>query len=451
MTVPLPDPLAIRPFTHAVHGGVNLPGSKSLTNRALLLAALSSQTVTLTGALFSEDTLIMAEALRRLGFVVEADAVAGTLRVEGQGGAIPVEAADLFVGLAGTAARFLVALCAAAPRGVYRLDGVPQIRKRPMKGLLDALRQMGAQIRCTDEPDHFPIEIHACGLQGGRVAIDASESSQMLSALLMMAPLARTGTLIELSARVREPFVEMTLQMMHQFGIDALSRDGSGLIPVSPGTYALDHAPDPSTGSRLYPIEADATAASYFMALPLVVGGSLGLRGIGNDSLQGDVRFAEVLARAGMTLDVNSGHLVVGWNGGTRHGIAYDFREISDTFLTLAALAPLLQGPTLITGVAHTRRQETDRIHGMARELERLGQRVIETEDGLEIHPQPLRPDQIIETYGDHRFAMAFAILGCHDLRGDGRPWLSVRDPGCCAKTFPGFFAVLDEQRNAAP
>jgi 3-phosphoshikimate 1-carboxyvinyltransferase len=319
-----------------------------------------------------------------------------------------------------------------------------------MKGLLDALRQLGARIRCPEEPDHFPIEIHACGLQGGPVAIDASESSQMLSALLMVSPLARTETHIELSARVREPFVEMTLQMMHQFGIDAVSRDGSGLIPVPTGTYAIGAEDEPANRARTYSIEPDATAASYFMALPLVVGGSLGLRGINPDSLQGDVRFAEVMARTGLGQSIESGDLVVRWPGGTRHGVAYDFREISDTFLTLAAIAPLLTGPTVITGVAHTRKQETDRIHGMARELERLGQRVVETDDGLEIHPQPLRPDQIIETYGDHRFAMAFAILGCHDLRGDGRPWLSVRDPGCCAKTFPGFFTVLDRLRPAA-
>jgi 3-phosphoshikimate 1-carboxyvinyltransferase len=447
----LPDPLAIRPFTRPVNGAVTLPGSKSVTNRALLLAALSRQTVTLTGALFSEDTQIMAEALRRLGFAIEADPAKGTLTVEGRSGAIAVEEADLFVGLAGTAARFLVALCAAAPRGVYRLDGVPQMRQRPMKGLLDALRKLGARIRCPDEPDHFPLEIHACGLEGGHVAIDASESSQMLSALLMVAPLARTQTQIELSARVREPFVEMTLQMMHQFGLDAMSRDGSGLIPVPTGTYALAPTDDLSHRTVAYAIEPDATAASYFMALPLVVGGSLGLRGLTEDSLQGDVRFAEVLARTGLAQGFESGDLSVRWAGGTRHGVAYDFREISDTFLTLAAIAPLLTGPTIITGVAHTRRQETDRIHGMAVELQRLGQHVVETDDGLEIHPRPLRPGQTIETYGDHRFAMAFAILGCHDLRGDGRPWLSLRDPGCCAKTFPDFFTVLDRLRPNAP
>src|SRR5688572_30553611 len=183
----LPDSLPIRPFTRPARGEVALPGSKSLTNRALLIAALCDSPVTLTGALFSEDTQLMGAALRQLGFVVEEDGGAKTIRVEGRGGLIPAERADLFVGLAGTAARFLTALCAAAPRGVYRLDGVSQMRKRPMRGLIEALRQLGADIRCTGAEGFFPLEIHAHGLRGGAVSIDASESSQLLSALLMVA------------------------------------------------------------------------------------------------------------------------------------------------------------------------------------------------------------------------------------------------------------------------
>ena len=190
MTPTLPDLLPIKPFTRPVQGEVTLPGSKSLTNRALLLAALCSEPVRLTGALFSEDTHLMVEALRKLGFTVEADSATATLRVADQAKGFTVGRADLFVGLAGTAARFLTALCAAAPRGIYRIDGVAQMRKRPMKGLIDALRQLGADIRCTGEEGFFPLEIHARGLRGGAVAIDASESSQMLSALLMVAPLA---------------------------------------------------------------------------------------------------------------------------------------------------------------------------------------------------------------------------------------------------------------------
>jgi 3-phosphoshikimate 1-carboxyvinyltransferase len=438
----LKDPLPITPFTRPVRGEVVLPGSKSITNRALLLAALCDREVKLTGALFSDDTRIMAEALRRLGFDVLENERDGTISVAGRGGAIPAEGADLHVGLAGTAARFLTALCAAAPRGVYRIAGTVQMHQRPMKGLIDALRSLGAKIACREKEGFLPIEIHAQGLRGGAVAIDASESSQMLSALLMVAPLAEAEVVVALSKPVREPYVEMTMQMMQRFGVDVAScaAPGDPRIPVPRGRYAL--------GQPSYPVEPDASAASYFMALPLACRGKLKLNGVNHDSLQGDIRFSDVLQEAGLSLTYDSGSLVAGFGSGIRRGVAQNFYEFSDTFLTFAAIAPLLEGPTRITGVGHTRRQETDRIAGMARELRKLGQDVLEEEDSLAIAPRPLKPGLTVETYGDHRFAMSFAILGCHDLLADGRPWLKIRDPGCCAKTFPNFFGVLETLRQ---
>jgi 3-phosphoshikimate 1-carboxyvinyltransferase len=410
-----------------VRGEVTLPGSKSITNRALLLATLCDAPVTLTGALFSEDTHLMAEALRKLGFAVEADERALTIRVSDQAKGFTVGEADLFVGLAGTAARFLTALCAAAPRGVYRLDGVAQMRKRPMKGLIAALRQLGADVDCPGAADSFPLVIQAHGLRRGNVTIDASESSQMLSALLMVAARADGNVCVTLASGVRWTFVRMTLRMMADFSPNMPTVGEHQRFLLSPAAYV-------SPGS--YPIEPDATAASYFQILPLVTGGQLALPGLRPParSLQGDAAFADVLRRvrerrAGQKLDEN-------------------FHEISDTFLTLAAIAPLLAGPTRITGIAHTRKQETDRVAGMARELTKLGQRVIETEDSLEIHPQPLKSGIEIETYGDHRFAMSFGILGCHNLHGDGRPWLSIKNPACCAKTFPHFFKLLESLRQ---
>ena len=446
--MPLPALLPITPFTRPARGEVAVPGSKSLTNRALLLAALCPGAVDLTGALASEDTEIMAAALRRLGFAVTADPAAARFQVEGAGGALPATEADIFVGLAGTAARFLTALCAAAPRGRFRLDGVPQMRKRPMRGLIDALRALGADVRCPEAEGFFPLEIHARGLSGGRVAIDARESSQMLSALLLAAPLAAAATTVELSAPVREPFVEMTVRLMGQFGANVTAQAGG--YRVAPGRYALPG------GRSAYAIEPDATSASYFLALPLVHGGKLRLRGLrqprpGQASLQGDLRFTEVLERVGVALrNAGDGLEVAYETPAPRRGVTEDFSVFSDTFLTLAAIAPLLQGPTRISGIAHTRKQETDRVAGMARELIRLGQEVVESEDALEIHPRPLRAGQMVETYGDHRFAMSFAILGCHDLHGDGRPWLTVRDPACCAKTFPDFFDRLEAVRRAS-
>jgi 3-phosphoshikimate 1-carboxyvinyltransferase len=426
-----------------VRGEVGLPGSKSLTNRAMLLSALCDGPVTLTGALFSEDTEIMAEALRRLGFSVDEDEASREIRVVGRGGAVPATDAELFTGLAGTAARFLTALCAASTRGVYRIDGVPQMRKRPMKGLIDALRALGADIRCLGAEGFLPIEIHAAGLRGGPVGIDARESSQMLSALLMVAPLAREPVVASPVGGVRMPFVRMTLRQMAQFGLGDSSREGAdGSIAVRPSAYRSPMA---------YAVEPDATAASYFAALPLVAGGSLRLGGLRPeaDSLQGDVRFLDVLARCGASVSGGGGGITVSVApDARRRGTTQDFSGLSDTFLTLAAIAPLLDGPTRILGIGHTRGQETDRVSGMAGELRRLGQEVIESEDSLEIRPGPLRAGVTVETHGDHRFAMSFAILGCRDLRGDGKPWLSVADPACCAKTFPGFFELLGEVRR---
>jgi 3-phosphoshikimate 1-carboxyvinyltransferase len=317
-----------------------------------------------------------------------------------------------------------------------------------MKGLIDALRSLGADIRCTGAEGFFPLEIHARGLRGGTVEIDASESSQMLSALLMVAPLADEPVEPRAVGGVRLPFVQMTMTIMQAFQ-RGLERNVTQLdeqrFRVAKTSYSM-------TGV-FHTIEPDATAASYFMALPLAVTrhGALCLRGFHvnhrSRSLQGDVRFTDVVEELGCEVISKPIGTEIMFSGNVRKvgGLprAYEFQGFSDTFLTLAAIAPLLDGPTKITGIAHTRKQETDRIAGMAHELRKLGQEVVETEDTLTITPRPLTPGVEIETYGDHRFAMSFAILGCHDLLGNGEPWLAIKNPACCAKTFPNFFDVL--------
>lgn len=413
----LPDPLPIPPFTHPVRGAVRLPGSKSITNRALILGALADGPVTLRNALFSRDTRIMVAALQQLGFNVETDEANLTITIEGRGGEIPAAEASIHVGNAGTAARFLTALVCLREGGVYHFDGDEAMRARPIGGLLDALATQGAKADARS----FPFTLRTAGLPGGKVSIDASASSQLVSALLLVASKARSALRVELIGEtVSKPFVEITKNMVSHFAVPRHD----------------------------YDVEGDATAASYFAALPLVVGGQVEVEGLNlaPDALQGDVDFCRLLERHGL---VWLNHTVVGASG-RRHGLTADFNAISDTFLTLAAIAPLLDGPTRITGIAHTRKQETDRVAGMARELTKLGQKVIEEEDALEIHPQPLRADQVIETYHDHRFAMSFGILGCHDLHGNGRPWLAIKDPACCGKTFPHFFDVLANLRQAS-
>jgi 3-phosphoshikimate 1-carboxyvinyltransferase len=448
----LPAQLPIVPFTKPVSGSVEIPGSKSLTNRALLLAALCDSPVILTGALFSDDTRLMCEALRKLGLTVLADEAAHTLSVAGQTNAFKSAdptGVDIFVGLAGTAARFLTALCAAAPRGVYRIQGTERMNQRPMKGLIDALRALGAEIRCTGVEGFFPIEIHARSLRGGPVAIDATESSQMLSALLMVAPLAERPVEVTAVGGVRWPFVNMTALMMQA------CQTGPGAAVERLSEYSFRILQNPySRPSGVLAIEPDATAASYFAALPLVVDGRTKLANL-HLGLQGDTAFLDVLRRVGASVDATSGGFEVSFaSGAPRVGVTENFNEFSDTFLTLAAIAPLLSGPTTITGVAHSRKQETDRVAGMVRELRKLGQHVDEHADGdgLTITPDiaALRAARgsVIETYHDHRFAMSFGILGCHDLHGDGSSWLTIDNPACCAKTFPNFFDVLASLRN---
>lgn len=411
----LPALLPIIPFTGPVRGSVTLPGSKSITNRALILAALGSTTVTLRNALFSRDTRIMIAALRALGFEITADESALTITITGGGGKIPQREAQIEVGNAGTAARFLTALVSLHPEGTYHFDGDAAMRRRPIGTLLEALEHQGA----TASARSFPFTLKTAGLRGGNVPLDATESSQLLSALLMVAPHARSPLTVQLKGEtVSRPFVAMTERMVQQFS-----------------TPVVDYA-----------IEGDATAASYFAALALVTQGQLTVNGLNLSpaALQGDAEFYRLLAAH--QLITASDHQVA--SGPQRSSFSADFNHFSDTFLTLAALAPLLEGPTRITGIAHTRKQETDRVAGMARELRKLGQQVMETEDTLEIHPRPLTPHIEIETYHDHRFAMSFGILGCYDLLKNGQAWLSIKDPACCAKTFPSFFDLLADLRG---
>ncbi len=414
---PYPEKLPIAPFTRPVRGSVTLPGSKSVTNRALILASLVKGKTTLRGALFSRDTRIMVAALKQLGFKIETDETALTVTIAGRGGEIPVREAKLDVGNAGTAARFLTAFVCLRPDGVYHFDGDEAMRRRPIGALLAALESQGAKASARN----FPFTLKTASLPGGKVALDASESSQLLSALLMVAPHAKSPLTVQLKGgTVSRPFVEMTSRMLKQFA-------------GQPADYA---------------IEGDASAASYFAALAIVTGGSVEVRGVNlaPDALQGDAEFYRLLTTKGL---IGQSGLTVS-HGTSRLGVVADFNDFSDTFLTLAAIAPLLDGPTKITGIAHTRKQETDRVAGMARELTKLGQHVIETEDALEIHPRPLVPGVEIETYHDHRFAMSFGVLGCHDLLKNGRPWLTIKDPGCCAKTFPAFFDLLASLRAAS-
>lgn len=441
------DPLPIAPFTKPSRGQAHVPGSKSITNRALLLAALSQGETRLEGALFSDDVRVMIEALRRLGFTVSANEEKAVIEVHGEDGRIPSREADLFVGNAGTVARFLTAALCLRWGGKYRLDGTKAMRERPMRSLLDLLESLGARVKYEKTDGHFPFTIETSGLKGGEWVVDAATSSQILSAMLMVAPPADGDVTVVLDGEtVSKPFVRMTMETCNQF------MDGSPLFRHEGNRYETVDVQAYSRDATAYSVEPDATAASYFLALPIAVGGTCEVSGVKLDGLQGDAAFSQVLEKIGLSVHFSSEGVEVAKQEQLVGG-DFDFNAISDTFLTLAALAPLLDGPTKITGIAHTRKQETDRVSAMANELRKLGQKVEETEDSLTVFPEQEKlleaADKKVEidTYEDHRVAMSFGILGSADVRGDGQPWLAIRNPVCCGKTFPRFFDELERLR----
>jgi len=433
----LADPLPLTPVAGPVDGVVAIPGSKSITNRALLVAALAEGESELTGALHSDDTRYMAAALGALGLGVEADEAGERFLVAGGGGLFPAERADLFVGNSGTSMRFLTAALPLG-RGVYRIDGVPRMRQRPIGPLLAALRQLGADIESELGTGCPPVVARAAGLRGGLARMAGGESSQYFTALLLAGPYAERGVEVEVEGElVSTPYLPMTTGVMAAFGVEAeLDREGWRWLRVRPGQRYR---------GRRYRVEPDASNASYFLAAAAATGGRVRVEGLGAGSTQGDLGFVEVLRAMGAEVAVEAAAVEVrGPAGGRLRGVDLDLGPISDTAQTLAAIAPLAEGPTTIRGIAHARLKETDRVAALATELRRLGQGVEEFADGLTIRPAPVRPADVA-TYDDHRMAMSFAILG---LRAPG---LRLRDPGCVAKTFPGFFDRLAELTGAGP
>lgn len=421
MTAAYHVPVAAGP----VSGTVRVPGSKSLTNRALVCAALATGQSTLRRPLASEDTQIMCDCLRQLGVSIQGDLADEAVILEGAAGRLPLREAELFVGNSGTTMRFLAALVG-VQGGRVTIDGVDRMRERPIRPMVDALLEMGVNASCA-ENGCPPVSFDGDGVQGGDVSIDASTSSQFLSGLLLASPGAENGMTIEVAGDlVSQPYVDMTLHVMQAFGVD-LARDSAGQFQTQP---------ESSYRGCEFEIEPDASAASYFFALPAILGGSITVEGLGSHSCQGDMRFVKALEEMGCRIEMTSHSTTV--SGRATRGIAIDMNDISDTVQTLAVVALFAEGPTRIHGVDHIRYKESDRINDLARELRRIGAAVDVLEDGLEITPQPLH-GAVVETYEDHRMAMSLSLAG---LRVDG---LSISDPGCTAKTYPDFFEDLED------
>jgi 3-phosphoshikimate 1-carboxyvinyltransferase len=419
----LPEVLAITQRTAPLDATVRPPGSKSLTNRALLCAALAPGRSRLTGALFADDTRAMLDAVAALGATVEADPTGATVTVTGLDPRLSAADVTIDARNSGTTSRFVLPAAALRP-GRTVIDGSAQLRARPFGPVLDALRTIGAQVEEAGEPGLLPVTVRGPA-RGGPVRVSGHVSSQFLSGLLMAGPLLPEGLAVELtSPLVSVPYAEMTMAVMAVFGGEAEWLSAERLTVLPGGYRATDFA-----------IEPDASAASYFLGAAAVAGGRVTVRGLGTGSLQGDVAFADVLERMGARVDRSADELTVSAAGPLR-GIDIDMSNISDTAQTLAAVAVFAETPTRVRGIGFIRKKETDRIAAVVTELRRAGINATEDEDGFTINPGPPQPTRFA-TYDDHRMAMSLALLG---LRAPG---VQISNPACVSKTYPNYFTDL--------
>lgn len=404
---------------------VTVPGSKSHTNRALVCAALAAGTSTLDGVLFADDTEAMMQMLDALGVGIEIDRAERSVTIAGVDGAVPPHNGVLDARQSGTTSRFALPLLTLG-QGRYVLDGHEQMRARPFDDLVDALAMLGARVEGTT----LPMTIFGNGpFSGGTVEIPGSVSSQFLSGLLLSAPYADEPVQVQITGDlVSKPYIDLTLATMESFDV-YVERDG----------YRRFVVPNHGYRSADLAIEPDASAASYFFAAAAITGGTVRVEGLGLDTIQGDLRFVDVLEQMGAVV-VRSADATEVRGTGTLRGIDVDMADISDTAQSLAVVAPFADGPVRVTGIGFIRKKETDRIAAVVTELRRLGIEATEDADGFTVHPGKPQPTTI-ETYDDHRMAMSFAVLGLV------APGIEIADPGCVAKTFPDFFSVLETLR----
>ncbi|SOY29901.1 3-phosphoshikimate 1-carboxyvinyltransferase [Acetatifactor muris] len=409
---------------------VSVPGSKSITNRALLLATLAEGTSCLRGALFSDDSRHFLQCIRDLGFEAEADEDNCRIVVKGLGGRIPRQEAKQYVGSAGTAARFLTA-CLGLSHGVYHMDASEQMRRRPMAPLLDALEELGCEIiyEAGSARGHFPFTLRAHGFRRDRISVNIDSSSQFLSALLIVSCLCDRDFTIQIEGTHGMAYIEMTRRMMEQFHVRAQETTERTFLTKAGQHYrAMD-----------YQIEPDVSAACYFYAMSPLLNLPVLVNHVHFDSLQGDVAFIEILIKMGCSAeDTPQGILVTPPADGVFHGVVEDMSACSDQAITLAAIAPFADSPTTITGIGHIRFQESDRIRAIVTELTKMGISCRRTDDSITIYPGMPRASRV-ETYDDHRMAMGFSLVG---LRSPG---IVIDNPGCCRKTFENYFEVLDK------
>jgi 3-phosphoshikimate 1-carboxyvinyltransferase len=426
------DEIEIVPPRRPLAASIRVPGSKSITNRVLLLAAMATGRSTISGVGLNDDTRRMAAALGTLGFGLAVDETAARIVVDGRGGAIPARGGDLDAGGAGTAMRFLLGFLTLG-RGRFRLDGNQRMRERPIGPLLDTLAALGISVRAERDNGCPPvvIEIGEGGVSGGAARVDAAVSSQFVSALLMPAPLWPRGLELTVIGGAARPFITMTLALMERWGASA-TMSGSEIVVPCHQRYSAQ---------KNFEVEPDASSASYFAAAAALVGGSVMLDGLRADSVQGDIEFMKLLERMGAGVEWREDGVKVSGSGKNLAGVDVAMGEMPDLVPTLAAIAPFCSSPTRIRSVSFIRHHESDRLHALATELQRLGASVHEYEDGMLIEPSRIGATAV-ETYDDHRIAMAFAVAG---LKTSG---IRIKNPGCVSKTYPDFFRDLAELSN---
>ncbi|OOE44430.1 3-phosphoshikimate 1-carboxyvinyltransferase [Salinivibrio kushneri] len=420
------EQLTLSPISH-VNGQINLPGSKSVSNRALLLAALASGTTRLTNLLDSDDVRHMLNAFTALGvdYQLSSDRTECVVQGLGQPFNTP-EATTLFLGNAGTAMRPLTAaLCLG--EGDATLTGEPRMKERPIGHLVDALNAIGADIHYLETEGYPPLRIHGTGLAGGDVSIDGSISSQFLTALLMAAPFAEQETRITIKGDlVSKPYIDITLAIMVQFGVEVQNDHYQAfVIPAGQCYQSPGH----------FMVEGDASSASYFLAAAAIKGGEVKVTGIGRHSVQGDIQFADALAAMGAEIDWGEDYVLA--RRQTLKGVDIDFNHIPDAAMTIGVAALFAEGPTWIRNVYNWRVKETDRLYAMATELKKVGAVVEEGEDYLYVEPPTQLQHAAIDTYDDHRMAMCFSLVALSDTP------VTINDPGCTSKTFPDYFEKL--------
>jgi 3-phosphoshikimate 1-carboxyvinyltransferase len=427
-----PDPFPIEVMTAPLDAVVSLPGSKSITNRALVCAALARGTSVLTNALHADDTEAMVDGLRALGAEIDADWPRRRLTVTGTAGRPVADVALVDARQSGTTSRFLLPV-AGLGEGLRRVDAANRMRERPMGEVLDAVRSLGGSVHEVGAVGHLPVEVEGGTLAGGEVTVRGDVSSQFLSGLLLAGPAMRSGLVARLVGDlVSQPYVALTVAVMDRFGATVEQPDDRTWI-VAPQEYA----------GTTYDIEPDASAASYAFAAAALCGGRVTVVGLGTGALQGDLAFVDVLERMGATVERRADSTTVVGTG-TLHGVEVDMGRISDTAQTLAVVAAFADGPTRVTGVGFIRGKETDRVGAVVAELNRLGIQADEEPDGFSVRPGPVRPG-VVRTYDDHRMAMSFALAGLLV------PGIQIEDPRCVAKTFPGYWDLLDQLRAPRP